>query len=257
MKVQWRALVNHTDKSKILQELGIKVGRPPLRREDYQDKELRSITAICLNHNLNRKNQNLLINEDLVYKEKGLENCLVPQWGAQATYLWEAKFAPQKMTKVKHTYNQWAGSWYCFFGEPNLDIVHIAISQCSEDSGDLQSANKKFGGVPVILNSFFYEYVLHTGGNWKGPIKKFRFKAQGPESSWAWVYTPFPVKRESYTTLTAEIDNYKPRSKTEYIEAVRKHLKDIPLSKEEKNISFHYGIINKSMTEEQAILINN
>ncbi len=238
VKVQWRALVNNIDKALLLQKLGIQIGSPSLREEDYQDKELTRITTTCLNHTLNKENQNLLISEGLVYKEKELETCLVPQWTAQATYLWEAKFAPNTVTKVKHTYTQGAGFWTCEPRKPNEEEY-----SCSVFSKEFPSAAKKFGKKPIDI--YFYNYVLHTGGNWKGPIKTFKFRAQGPRGSWSWVEAPFPITRTSDNTLTANIQNYKPLSKAEYQEVVEKQ-RERPLLRIEKGeIRFFYATKHK------------
>lgn len=208
VRIQWRALVNGADKALILQKVGINIENPRLNDISYQNKNLNYSTAACLNYNLNKEDQELLINEGLAYKNDELEDCIMPMWIAQATYLWEAKFRPRKITKVKHTYAQWPGSWICHPKENEADAY-----DCWEGTKELQKVRKMFGGVSI--DTFFYEYVIHTGGNWKGPIKKFKFRAQGPRGSFAWVKAPFPIKRKSNNTLIADLDNYKPLPRAE------------------------------------------
>ncbi len=235
--VQWRAIVNNVDKALILQKLGIQIGSPSLREEDYESNVGR-ITTTCLNHTLNKENQDMLISEGLANKEEELETCLVPQWKAQATYLWEANFAPHKITKVKHRYNQWPGLAQCG-PQNNTSQPH----GCEIYSKEYSEVAKRLGEVPVDLH--FYNYVLHTGGNWKGPIKTFKFRAQGPRESWSWVEAPFLLKRASANTLTANIYNYKPLSKSEYQEALKEKSESPLLRIEKGEIRFFYATKHK------------
>jgi hypothetical protein len=189
VKVHWRALIHGIDKALILQRLGLSVVDSPQ----------------CLSQNLTYEDKEILIKEGLVHQLRG--NCLSPAWVMQAVFLWEAKFLPQKTTKVKHVYNQMPG-----YEDRELDGKNHMFT----NSKELENASKQFGGSSII-HRYFYEYILHTGGNWKGPIKKFKFKAEGPKDSWSWVDAPFAVKRQSDTTLTAEIENYELSSRTEVV----------------------------------------
>lgn len=192
IKLAWRALVYYVDKALILKRLGISVDK-------HTD---------CLNQSLSQENQELLIKEGLALRLPEPESCLSPNWIVQAVYLWEAKFPPKRTTKVKHTYDQWPGTWSCVPKE-----IEGSYYDCGDGNKEIEEARNKFGRVP--LDTYFYEYVIHTGGNWRGPIKRFIFKAQGPNDSMAFVRVPFPIKRESDNRMTADVDNYKPSSRTD------------------------------------------
>ncbi len=214
VKLQWRALVGGVDKAQLLERLGISVYQPLYGTEQILDGEYIRPTE-CLSYSLKKDDQELLLREGLIIGlgEEGI--CFQPQWNAQATYLWEAKFPPKKKTKVKHTYNQRPGFWHC-----NPQETGTTGYDCQSNGDEMNKARKMFGPVPIV--HFFYEYVLHTGGNWRGPIKKFKFKAQGTKDSFAWVKAPFPVKRRSDNTLTADLVNFKPLSRPEAEEQFRK-----------------------------------
>ena len=235
IRVQWRALVNGTDKALILQKAGINIGSPVLKVVTHRDRNWSITNYTCLNYDLNKEEQALLIKEGLAYKNSELETCLTPAWTAQAIYLWKAKFPPKQITKVKHMYNQLPGSWSC-----NPEEENSVNFPCR----NLEGAIQKFGRIP--MDTFFYEYVIHTGGNWKGPIKKFHFKAEAPSGSWASVKAPFAVKRESDNILTADLDNYKPLSITE----IKKQMRTKSLREADDSVIwFNYAKRQKSVIE--------
>ncbi|OGW29862.1 MAG: hypothetical protein A2X59_10760 [Nitrospirae bacterium GWC2_42_7] len=240
IKLQWRALVKDFDKAQLLNKLGISIVNPSLKTEEFIDRGNR-FSMDCLNYKLSKEDQELLVSEGLI-SEREDGQCFVPEWNAQAIYLWEANFVPNKITKVKHTYSQDSGFAVDGVGEENSDdwsswSQRLRIMQYGEE---IRNATKKLSKVRYIIVSF-YKYVIHTGGNWKGSIKKFKFIAEGPKDSYAWVDAPFPIKRISDTVLSAEINNYKPKSKTEYLEIQKKKQKDITIEKEEKDITFYYA----------------
>lgn len=229
VKIRWRALVRGIDKALFLKRMGISVERPAVKYKPYLHNG-HAASIRCLDHKLSRKNQEVLIREHLASRFPGDVDCLEPYWVAQATYLWKMKFRPKTETTVKHTYTQWPGWWSSDHTKENSE--HL-------EKTEFGNALRKLGYGDIVHS--YYAYVIHTGGNWKGPIKKFRLVAQGPKDSWTWVEAPFPVKRESDSKITAELENYKPVSKPECDSMIRTEITQGMGLKGPCGINFHYA----------------
>jgi len=64
----------------------------------------------------------------------------------------------------------------------------------------------------AILAGTELKYVLVTGGNWLGPIKKFNLTVEKPSEKALVSLCADGIKRASPTTFTMSADNYAPDS---------------------------------------------
>jgi Domain of unknown function (DUF4424) len=64
----------------------------------------------------------------------------------------------------------------------------------------------------AILAGIELKYVLVTGGNWLGPIKKFNLTVEKPSEKALVSLRADGIKRASPTTFTVSADNYAPDS---------------------------------------------
>ena len=64
----------------------------------------------------------------------------------------------------------------------------------------------------AILAGTELKYVLVTGGNWLGPIKKFNLTVEKPSEKALVSLCADGIKRASPTTFTVSADNYAPDS---------------------------------------------
>jgi hypothetical protein len=121
-----------------------------------------------------------------------------PNWYIQTTYVWENKFLFQKHTCIEHTYTPSSGR--IFISQKDFTDNHqmynhidgscIDLDQCTYDQKYLreflkhweeQSKNSLKPNKTILKNLSEVRYILKTGANWCGPIKKFRLEIK-PEN---------------------------------------------------------------------------
>lgn len=154
-------------------------------------------------------------------------------WQVCTTYFWKQTFEPGKITEVTHSYRPYVGQHWltgsiCAKNNDELKITHrnlkasgqpetMKISDyCPSKSQQeclLSLFNKKHEKKREDITYSLSEvrYILSTGGNWKGPIKKFRLRITPPHKN-CLVFCCFPsaLKKNWHGIYTAEMKNFKP-----------------------------------------------
>jgi hypothetical protein len=162
MKVERKAFARGIDQTALLQQLGIPV--------DANGDASERIAK------LPRAEQDRLKRLGLVTSEPDI----TPAWTFKETWYWEQVFPPGRDMKVEHSYRPGAGS---SAGEP-LAIPDLRNSADGRRRMELYCADRGFiasldrltraGGEGGGLASYWIDYVLTTGGNWRSPIGDFR-----------------------------------------------------------------------------------
>lgn len=121
-----------------------------------------------------------------------------PNWYTQTTYVWENKFVFEKHTCIEHTYTPSSGRVFISskdFTNKNqmhnhIDGSYINLDECTYDKKYLdeflkhweEQSKDSLNPQKTILKSLSeVRYILKTGANWCGPIKKFRLEVK-PEN---------------------------------------------------------------------------
>lgn len=124
------------------------------------------------------------------------------------TAYWEQTFPANKEIEVVHEYKPFVGDYpYRGVGEEKIR-KEVCIDQATEK---LIKRRIESGGT---LTYHDVEYILGTGRNWKGPIKKFKLliNKQSPLDVVSLCF-PGRAKKTSPTTLEFEQENYVPQDK--------------------------------------------
>lgn len=123
-------------------------------------------------------------------------------WTAQKTYYWEQTFPPGKFVRISHRYRPWAGGFpeqtaiqygfsifagpYCIdkkFVDQFARLTGFPLSQYTYEtdkidgkSGYVWTKNSQYGAGWTSdrpLQEADIRYVLKTGADWAGPIRRF------------------------------------------------------------------------------------
>jgi hypothetical protein len=175
--------------------------------------------------------------EDLkLLTDKGL-----PNWQTKTTYFWHQTFKPNSTTTVTHSYKPYVGHHWLQGSVPvkfldDLKIDHRDLLPTGEvEQKSLKDFCPSEAQTKDILQMFSPEmakqhkdvvsdsgityrikeirYILSTGGNWKGPIKKFHLEIIPPTQK-CLVLCCFEGKLEQDKNghYVAEIIDFKPTS---------------------------------------------
>jgi hypothetical protein len=152
-------------------------------------------------------------------------------WQVYTTYFWQQTFEPGKITAVTHSYRPRAGHHHIRGPAGTQDINKLEIIHRNYTPSGKPESMKILDFCPTkaqqeCLLSWFNKgllsglnnltevrYILSTGGNWKGPIKKFKLRITPPHQS-CLVLCCFPsaLTKNKQGIYTAEIKNFKPTS---------------------------------------------
>jgi hypothetical protein len=142
-----------------------------------------------------------------------------PRWRTQTTYFWTQYFEPKQETLVTHTYRPSPGyHWleakspkdlrdvtFQFRGAPSPSFKDYCVPS------EMESALLNFLQTKEASRAIEMQYILKTGANWKGPIKKFRLEITPPEGT---AHTLFcwkgPIQTLEDGRIVSEINYFKP-----------------------------------------------
>lgn len=142
-----------------------------------------------------------------------------PLWRTETTYFWTERFAPKQETLVTHTYKPHPGYHWMTAKDPkSIDDIKLYIRGAEtprwsefcvndKDAADLVALMQKGGPYRV----YDFQYILKTGANWKGSIKKFRLEITPPlhtvKTLFCWKGAKQVVKDGE---IVSEMENFNP-----------------------------------------------
>jgi len=131
-------------------------------------------------------------------------------WDRHITYYWFQTFPAGRTIEVTHHYKPVPRHF--FFSKEELANPETRKLYCIDQSfaSAAQAALKQ--SSTAILAGTELKYVLVTGGNWLGPIKKFNLTVEKPSEKALVSLCADGIKRASPTTFTMSADNYAPDS---------------------------------------------
>ncbi|MBP6985768.1 MAG: DUF4424 family protein [Alphaproteobacteria bacterium] len=147
-----------------------------------------------------------------------------PTWTTQTIYYWDQYFEPNKTHTISHSYRPHTGLHFMDAVNPQtLDEIKLG-EDYNLPKMDWKDYNLDEQSVAAILKSFKdnpekqYQYVqevryiLTTGANWKGPIKKFRLEVTPLEpDSLVLCNWPGDVTRMPDGKYVVEVNNFNPK----------------------------------------------
>ncbi|MBL0370800.1 DUF4424 domain-containing protein [Rhizobium sp. KVB221] len=159
-----------------------------------------------------------LIFADVYDDGSGEKKEYVPLWTLKSAYWWKTSFAPGKDIQVAHTYRPSVGGTVAttFLDENNeakgarFDeykkkyCIDDAFVRLAKKSNEAMNANQ-----PSLVENWI-SYVLTTGGNWAGPIKKFTLVIDKGEHDNFVSFCGEGVKKTGDTTFEMTATDYYP-----------------------------------------------
>ena len=157
-----------------------------------------------------------------------------PNWKLQTTYLWTQEFQAGKPLSVTHKYRPQVGHYFLVPHVPHAklqslkdvrlvgsDISNARLSDYCfkpQDAQKLLQLIKKQDPQDAPYTIQEIRYVLKTGANWKGPIRRFRLeiKLPKPNSLVGLNLKGFVQKREG-EKVVVDLKNFKPQGDLEIL----------------------------------------
>ena len=160
------------------------------------------------------------------------------QWQLQINYVWQQIFPSQKTIHVTHSYRPHPGQHW-FIGKLSGSLKDVELGHRDEVKPDQLEIKEMKNYCPTSANvsaieamfvpenvpkdkyntdKIYYRakevrYILTTGANWKGPIKKFRLEIVPPlPSTIVMTCFPKPLQKNAQGNYTVEFENFTPES---------------------------------------------
>ncbi len=147
-----------------------------------------------------------------------------PTWTTQTIYYWDQNFEPGKTHTISHSYRPQTGLHFMEALNPKtLDDVTLGEDynlpkmdwkDYKLDEKSVAAILKSFEGKPEKQYQYVQEvrYILTTGANWKGPIKKFRLEVTPLEPDTLVLCNwPGEVTRMPDGKYVVELTNFTPK----------------------------------------------
>jgi hypothetical protein len=159
--------------------------------------------------------------QEKLKKLKLLDKQGFPLWSTQTIYFWTQIFEPHKETVVTHSYRPHAGYHWLDAKTPNFitDITIFTRDGSSKNWADYCVSTEREKVVlkemsaqeHVVKRAVEVQYVLSTGANWQGPIRKINLEIIPPHPE-AEVFFCWPGKITRHHTgrITSTIESFTP-----------------------------------------------
>ncbi len=164
MEVDQRAIALGVDRTAMLQDLGLAL-------EPYKPSTHDDLAALSEEQKTQLREVGLL-HDDFDYEEAG--------WTMRTTYYWKQAFPAGREVVIEHSYKPVAGRSVAAplgYGDEQGETARGAkAAYCiSDDLATSIEINKPrtTGEYGMPYTSSTVEYILKTGANWSGPIRKF------------------------------------------------------------------------------------
>lgn len=138
-------------------------------------------------------------------------------WTAKETFHWEQAFPANRPLTVEHTYKPVVGGSFIASTEFPQTMRKSEFFQtfCIDGGTEaaisrmLRTASKRAGPTGLLL-SWYVDYVLTTGRNWKGPIGHFRLTVDKGKPENVVSFCMSDVRKAGPTTFTVEKTDFEP-----------------------------------------------
>ena len=162
--------------------------------------------------------------KETLKKHKLLDSEGRPNWYLKTTYVWQQEFLANNTTHVEHAYTPSCGIYPIdikdFDDQKNIKINRnssLDLDGCAFDHQHYDAFLKQWKQHkekdPNCGYTWMHEirYILKTGANWRGPIKKFHLEIKPDSPDYLIIVEGnYPMKRLSNGTCVVDIENFKP-----------------------------------------------
>lgn len=148
---------------------------------------------------------------------QGMQHDLTPIWTLRSVYWWKTTFPAGKPVKVGHRYKPSVGGTVAMSfigdGKPAYAYEDYAKRYCIDadfmkTAAKLESAAAKSTG-PHYTEQWL-SYILTTGANWSGPIKRFKLTIDKGNPKDFVSFCGKDVKKTGPTTFVMEAEDFTP-----------------------------------------------
>ncbi|MGN7292085.1 DUF4424 domain-containing protein [Rhizobium sp. SAFR-030] len=149
---------------------------------------------------------------------------LAPMWTLRSVYWWKTRFPAGKPVKVSHRYTPSVGGTVAMSfigdGKPAASYEDYARRYCIDadfmkTAARLEAAAAKSAG-PHYTEQWL-SYILTTGANWSGPIKRFRLTIDKQNPRDFVSFCGKGVKKTGPTTFVMEADDFTPEQELDVL----------------------------------------
>lgn len=156
--------------------------------------------------------------------QSGDDSEFAPGWVLKSTYWWMGHFPAGKDVRVSHRYKPSVGGTVALNFDPDDHSTQgpnfdHAQKYCRDKSFDQTVAKivKKAGPERTALYENWISYVLTTGGNWAGPIKKFKLTIDKGDPDNLISFCGKNVKKTGATTFEMTAEDFWPERDLEIL----------------------------------------
>ncbi len=157
-----------------------------------------------------------IVREETYDIGRGMERHFFPSWTLRTTYYWNQKFPAQTEVEVEHEYRPSvgasAGTMIGMADNPTGIDAETKTRYCLDKQfiAAARRVQKRLRAQDGFVSERRLEYILTTGSNWAGPIKKFRLVVDkgAPENLVS--FCASGVRKISPTRFEVQKNNYWP-----------------------------------------------
>lgn len=209
-ELQQRALANGIDVAAELKAKGVPL--PPLSK-----------AAVTAADGLDAATKEDWVGRGIIMTEeydagKGMESHALPLWTLQSVYWWKTTFPAKSRVRVQHRYKPSVGGTVAttFLDEnnqPKGERYEEYVKRFCIDDTMVKLARKSnadmAAGKPFLVENWI-SYVLKTGANWSGPIKRFKLTVdKGAKENFV-SFCGTGVKKTGPTTFEMAAEDFYP-----------------------------------------------
>lgn len=159
-----------------------------------------------------------LVIPDIYDDGSGMKTTYVPMWKLQSVYYWRTSFPPGQDVRVSHKYRPSVGGTVAIVflepdGKPREGTFQEYQKKYCIDDGFVKTSRKLVAGAEEGTSPYFenwISYVLTTGANWMGPIKKFTLTIDKGEPDNFVSFCGTGVKKTGPTTFEMTATDFYP-----------------------------------------------
>lgn len=209
--LQQRVYVGHLDMTDVVRDAGVAMNP----RSDSARQALMKLPPATIDDWLTRG----LIVPDIYDDGSGEKKEYSPVWTLKSAFYWKTTFAPGKDIHVAHSYRPSVGGTVAttFLDENDQAkgerYEEYRRKYCIDDAFARiarKSVEAMRNGEPHLVENWI-SYILTTGGNWYGPIKKFSLVVDKGEPDNFVSFCGDGVKKTGPTTFEMTATDFSPR----------------------------------------------
>ena len=215
--LQQRVLVGAVDLTDLVRDAGI----PMNPRSDRAYQALNKLPQATIDDWLARG----LVIADIFDDGSGGKQKYYPYWTLKSAYYWKTTFAPGKDIQVSHSYHPSVGGTVAatFLDEndqPKGERFEEYKAKYCIDDAFVRIAQKSVeamrDGEPYLVERWI-SYILTTGTNWSGPIKKFTLVVDKREPDNFVSFCGDGVRKTGPTTFEMTATDFSPQKELDIL----------------------------------------